>query len=712
MKILGNMARKIYQSRFDKFILLGVFNYPLNIFLVWMGKEILGLHYLAAVSISYLLITAEGFFLNSYIFRVRSGRRALFKYIMALVFFNLLNILLVSFLTQILKVFYLLSAAASAAALFVIKFLVYKKFVFIHSRTGNRILQGTDKQGRLSILRDFQNIKAILFDVDGTLYNQSLIRLLMGWSLLFNTGSRRHTMWDRIRIVSQFRKDLEKLRCLESIADLEAEHLNLTASGLKIDIGIVKEVIEEWMHQRPVYWLKKIANQENVLFLGKLKRRGYRLGVFSDYPAEEKLEALGYPRDLFDFVLCGTDSEIKAFKPNPAGFVYALRLWGCKPEHLLYVGDRIDVDIKGAKSCGCQAILLKQSARRQLDENSVPIIRQLREIEKLLSFKYYSDNLNKWNSQINILPYLKVMRFDHCHKNIFVIAGVVVFFKLNLIPLTFALFLKLTAAALIVCVASSFNYIMNEIMDAKTDAFHPKKRHRPIPSGEVNKTILLVAAGFILFAALFFSYFFINFIFFVILILFFVFSYFYNMPPFRLKDTAYIDVMSESANSPIRVMLGWYAAGGNFLPPVSLLVAIWSLGCFLMTAKRYAEYEFISNSVDRVKYRKSYHKYTREALSTFMILWLMMFNLSFGIFIVRVEPALVVISPFLIVFFTWFWWLSHKPDSIVKEPERLFEEKRFFIYSVLLTVLFAVVFLFGSEIPLVRFIHYRYLSLR
>lgn len=300
------------------------------------------------------------------------------------------------------------------------------------------------------------------------------------------------------------------------------------------------------------------------------------------------------------------------------------------------------------------------------------------------------------------------MRFDHYHKNIFVIAGMVVFLKLNRLPLSFALFLKLVAATLIVCIASSFNYIMNEIMDAQTDSFHPKKQHRPIPSGEVNKTILLVVAGFILFATLFFSYFFINFNFFVILILFFVFSYFYNTPPFRLKDIAYLDVMSESANSPIRVILGWYASGGNSLPPASLLVAIWSLGCFLMTAKRYAEYGFISNSVDRVKYRKSYHKYTRETLSTFMILWLMVFNLSFGIFIVRVEPAVVVISPFLIIFFTWFWWLSHKPDSIVKEPERIFEERRFFVYSVLLTIVFVTVFMFGSEIPLVRFIHYRY----
>ena len=32
----------------------------------------------------------------------------------------------------------------------------------------------------------------------------------------------------------------------------------------------------------------------------------------------------------------------------------------------------------------------------------------------------------------------------------------------------------------------------------------------------------------------------------------------YNIPPIRTKDHAYVDVLSESINNPIRFLVGWY----------------------------------------------------------------------------------------------------------------------------------------------------------
>jgi decaprenyl-phosphate phosphoribosyltransferase len=40
----------------------------------------------------------------------------------------------------------------------------------------------------------------------------------------------------------------------------------------------------------------------------------------------------------------------------------------------------------------------------------------------------------------------------------------------------------------------------------------------------------------------------------------------YNIPPVRSKDKPYFDVLSESVNNPIRLMLGWYATGITILP--------------------------------------------------------------------------------------------------------------------------------------------------
>src|SRR5258708_16297192 len=43
-----------------------------------------------------------------------------------------------------------------------------------------------------------------------------------------------------------------------------------------------------------------------------------------------------------------------------------------------------------------------------------------------------------------------------------------------------------TCALPISCLLASSNYVLNEILDARTDREHPVKRRRPIPSGRVR----------------------------------------------------------------------------------------------------------------------------------------------------------------------------------------------------------------------------------
>ena len=64
----------------------------------------------------------------------------------------------------------------------------------------------------------------------------------------------------------------------------------------------------------------------------------------------------------------------------------------------------------------------------------------------------------------------------------------------------------------------------------------------------------------------------------------------YNVEPVRSKDKAYIDVLSESINNPLRLLLGWSAIIDSALPPISVLVSYWMGGAYLMAIKRYAEF--------------------------------------------------------------------------------------------------------------------------
>ena len=67
---------------------------------------------------------------------------------------------------------------------------------------------------------------------------------------------------------------------------------------------------------------------------------------------------------------------------------------------------------------------------------------------------------------------------------------------------------------------------------------------------------------------------------------------------FCIGGGAFLDVIAESFNNPIRLWLGWYALVPDSMltpPPLSIMLAWWCFGGLLMTGKRYSEFRFIDN---------------------------------------------------------------------------------------------------------------------
>src|SRR5262245_23640115 len=163
------------------------------------------------------------------------------------------------------------------------------------------------------------------------------------------------------------------------------------------------------------------------------------------------------------------------------------------------------------------------------------------------------------------------------------------------------------------CLVASSNYVLNELLDGSYDRLHPEKRHRPVPSGRVRPAVayvewlLLAAAGFGLALSL-------NKYFFASALWLWVMGIFYNVPPLRTKDLPCVDVLSESINNPIRLLLGWFALVTTRFPPVSLAVSYWMVGAFFMAMKRYAEYRHLGNPEVAAAYRRSFRYYTEERL--------------------------------------------------------------------------------------------------
>jgi 4-hydroxybenzoate polyprenyltransferase len=289
----------------------------------------------------------------------------------------------------------------------------------------------------------------------------------------------------------------------------------------------------------------------------------------------------------------------------------------------------------------------------------------------------------------SVRPYFQIARIDHWPKNAFMVLGVMLafFYRPDLATWTLAGPLLLAVAA--TCLVASSNYVLNEILDAPRDAAHPEKRRRPVPSGQVRPAaayvewLVLAAVGVSL--ALLVGPWFVG-----MVLALWVMGVLYNVPPIRLKEWPYLDVLSESINNPLRLFLGWFAIIGDHFPPVSLAISYWMLGAFLMAAKRFGELRHIGDRRTLVAYRRSFGYYTEERLLVSMLFYACMCALFGGIFIVRYKLELILFSPFGAGFLAYYLKIAMQPDSAVQHPERLHRETGFMGYLIFCVVAFVV----------------------
>lgn len=296
-------------------------------------------------------------------------------------------------------------------------------------------------------------------------------------------------------------------------------------------------------------------------------------------------------------------------------------------------------------------------------------------------------------------PYIQIARFDHWFKNVFMLPGAVIAVTAQPELLSWGMLLSLLLAVLATGLIASSNYVLNEIVDAPFDKVHPVKKQRPIPSGQVNLPVAwalwlaLGAVGLLLAWAV------------GVPVLVFgaalwIMGVLYNVPPIRLKDRVFLDVLSESVNNPLRLLLGWYGTGSVLIVPVSLVIAYWMLGAFFMAIKRFAEYRLINNPEVARQYRQSFSNYDEEKLLLSIVYYGVAFGLFFGVFLLRYRVELILSLPLLAGFMAWYIHLGFRHDSPVQYPERLYKETAFTAFTLLcVVVMFALLFI---DMPIIR----------
>lgn len=272
--------------------------------------------------------------------------------------------------------------------------------------------------------------------------------------------------------------------------------------------------------------------------------------------------------------------------------------------------------------------------------------------------------MNAW------IDYISIARPSHWFKNVFILPGIFLAFFFKSLTLDVEILVSILVSLASVCLTASSNYVLNEILDAPSDAHHPDKKYRPIPSGRVRVSIayaewLILAFTGLGLATLCNSGLFLS------CLALWIMGIIYNVPPFRFKDKPYLDVLTESINNPIRMAVGWFGTGMTISPTISVLFAYWMFGAFLMAVKRFAEFRHIGDADLSNKYRKSFSFYNEERLLVSILFYVALFGMFTGIFIARYRVELVLAIPFVGMAMASYFRMGFKPNSPAMNPEEM-----------------------------------------
>ncbi len=201
---------------------------------------------------------------------------------------------------------------------------------------------------------NIEKYKAVIFDLDGTLYDNKGLPLKLVLADIPN-------MW----VLGAERRARKNIKG-HDYGDAAGVYDALFAEMARVKRSLTVEKVRRWYQERymplqvsllHLYFLLRPLTKE---LLEAMRARGLKIILYSDYGHEvEKIEALGLSRDMFDGIVSA--AKMGGLKPCRQSMQRLMEQFGLDAATTLYVGDREDTDGESARPLGIDFFNVKEN---------------------------------------------------------------------------------------------------------------------------------------------------------------------------------------------------------------------------------------------------------------------------------------------------------------------------------------------------------------
>lgn len=305
---------------------------------------------------------------------------------------------------------------------------------------------------------------------------------------------------------------------------------------------------------------------------------------------------------------------------------------------------------------------------------------------------------------LKIRSILTLLRIRQYYKNILIFVSL--FFSKNLF--NFSLYFTLILGFILLCCTSSFNYIINDIIDIENDEKHLEKlKKKPLASGELSIFIAVIILIVIaLFTTLCLIFIIPNLQFTIMILLIILTGQAYNH---IFKNYAFIDVLVLSLGYLWRALAGCIII--NEFISAWLFLVIFEIAMFLSLSKRKGDLQFLGED-KAIEHKKVFDQYSDKLLGQFQVIISGSLFMTYSLYLILkfnlFEPESINLWEYIAIFtipilfyiVMRYTYLTSAKSEIARNPERALLDKGILFAGLIFLGILFITFYFDQIILL------------